>query len=393
MFGWRRRSEGFEWKEYVRTTVLVRRADRQRRLEDARLAAIEKVKNVADAGVDAGRAGASAAKSGVLQVLSFIGHALADIAIAIFWFFVRWVRFAWGVTKDALSALLKPLQAAIQIPANAARDKIKLMPDVARKFPIKAHHLISAALVLGLIYVGGPMLRSADGISAPGLDISSGTTSAAAPIDAAHQVTISNEISGSAAALTGDTLRVDRTLVRLEGVEAPPSAQPCYRENGRRWNCASAARAALNKLVRGRQVRCTASGQDQEGRTLAHCLTDGSKDIATDLVRDGYVFATDTSFFSSLAGDESTAREAKRGIWQGEIVRPQEWRDEAWETAKRGAPDGCPIKGVVRASTKIYALPWSDAYADARVRPEKGGRWFCSEDDAKAAGFAPWDKS
>ena len=39
MFGWRRRSEGFEWREYVRTTVLVRRADRQRRIEDVRVAA------------------------------------------------------------------------------------------------------------------------------------------------------------------------------------------------------------------------------------------------------------------------------------------------------------------------------------------------------------------
>ena len=47
MFGWRRRSEGFEWREYVRTTILVRRADRQRRVEDVRVAALEKVKHAA----------------------------------------------------------------------------------------------------------------------------------------------------------------------------------------------------------------------------------------------------------------------------------------------------------------------------------------------------------
>ena len=111
-------------------------------------------------------------------------------------------------------------------------------------------------------------------------------------------------------------------------------------------------------------------------------------------MRDGYVFATDNSFFSSLGSEESAARDAKRGIWQGEVVRPQEWRDQAWDAAKRDAPDGCPIKGVVmRASMKIYALPWSAAYAKARVRPERGGRWFCSEEDAKAAGFSPADKS
>lgn len=387
MFGWRRRSEGFEWKEYVRTTILVRRADRQRRIEDARVAAIEKVKNVADAGVDAGRAGAFAAKSGVKRVLAFIGQAIADIAIAIFWGIVRWVSFGWNVLKDAASALLTPLRSAIQIPADAARAKLKLMPDVARKSPIKAHHLISAGVVLLLIYVGGPMLRSADGISTSDLNISTGS------IDASHQITISNEISGTAAALTGDTMRLDGMIVRLAGIEAPASAQPCHRANGRRWNCAAAARFGLNKLVRGHKVTCTSSGQDDGGRTLASCVIDGSQDVATMLVRDGYVFATDKSFFGSLGSDEGSARDAKRGIWQGEVLRPQDWRDQTWEAAKRDAPDGCPIKGVIRASAKIYALPWSDAYAKARVRTARGERWFCSEDDAKAAGFAPWGKS
>lgn len=387
MFGWRRRSEGFEWKEYVRTTILVRRADRQRRIEDVRVAAIEKVRNVADAGVDVGRAGASAAKSGVRRVLAFIGHAIADVSIAIFWATARWVSFSWSVLKDAAGALLAPLRRAIQIPAEAARDKLKLMPDIARKFPIKAHHVISAGLFLLLIYVGGPMLRSADGIGAADLNISTGS------IDASHQITVSNEISGAAAALTGDTMRVDGTLVRLAGVEAPASAQPCYRANGKRWNCASAARLGLSKIVRGQNLTCTSSGQDDSGQTLASCVIEGAKDVATMLVRDGYVFATDKSFFGSLSSDEESAREAKRGIWQGEVLRPQDWRAQTWEAAKREAPDGCPIKGVIRASAKIYALPWSDAYGKARVRPARGERWFCSEDEAKAAGFAPWDKS
>ncbi|RUO98673.1 thermonuclease family protein [Hyphomicrobium sp.] len=393
MFGWRRRSEGFEWKDYVRTTVLVRRADRQRRIEDARVAAIEKVKNVADAGVDAGLAGAAAAKNGFFRALSVIGWTIADVAIAVFWLLARWARFGWNVVKDALLGILAPLGPMTRVAADAVREKLSILPALAKKSPLQAHHLITAALVLGLIYIGGPMLRSADGISAPVLNIGSD-----APVDAAaggssHRVTVSNVISGAAAALSGDVLRVDGTLVRLEGIEAPAAAQPCYRDNGRRWNCAFAARAALNKVVRGHQVTCTASGQDSDGRTLAHCLVDGSNDIAVGLVRDGYAFATDTSFFGSLSSEESSAKEAKRGIWQGEVVRPQAWRDQAWEAAKRDAPDGCPIKGVVRASAKIYALPWSEAYAEARVRTDRGGRWFCSEDEAKAAGFAAWDKS
>ena len=84
MFGWRRRSEGFEWREYVRTTILVRRADRQRRVEDARVATLEKVKHARDAGVEAGRAGAAFAGSQLSKFFSFIGSALLDLLVAAF---------------------------------------------------------------------------------------------------------------------------------------------------------------------------------------------------------------------------------------------------------------------------------------------------------------------
>ena len=58
--------------------------------------------------------------------------------------------------------------------------------------------------------------------------------------------------------ITGDLMRVGGMLVRIEGVEAPAPSQPCYRPNGRRWGCAAAARAGLDRIVRGRSVTCTA---------------------------------------------------------------------------------------------------------------------------------------
>jgi hypothetical protein len=104
------------------------------------------------------------------------------------------------------------------------------------------------------------------------------------------------------------------------------------------------------------------------------------------LVQHGYVFAV-RSFFGQLNETEDAARAAKKGIWQGKVQRPQEWRDQQWQDAARTAPDGCPIKGVVRASSKYYALPWSAGYSRTKVRTDRGGRWFCSEDEARAAGF------
>lgn len=76
MFGWRRRSEGFEWREHVRTTVLVRRADRQRRIDDVREAAIAKVQDVGNRGLEVGKAGVDAAAGVASNAASKAGHGL-----------------------------------------------------------------------------------------------------------------------------------------------------------------------------------------------------------------------------------------------------------------------------------------------------------------------------
>ena len=68
-------------------------------------------------------------------------------------------------------------------------------------------------------------------------------------------------------------------------------------------------------------------------------------------------------------------------------MRPGDWRAQVWEEAKKAAPDGCPIKGYVRASNRTYAMPWSTGYEDGKIRTVKGDRWFCSEEEARSAGF------
>lgn len=399
LFGWRRRSEGFEWREYVRTTVLVRRADRQRRIEDARAAAVDKVKHAADAGAEAGRAGVSFAGSHISRFFAFLGNVLLDLAVAIFYVSGRWFKFIGSVIADAFGAVFAPLTRFLRAKGEAAASKLKgvglktpqwsarmpampSMPDFARRIPFNPQYVVLGLAALGLIYFGGPILRSADGLNLA--DMSSGVSTGS--------VTVATEISGSSFAVNGEVLRVDGALVRLEGIEAPETGQPCYRANGKKWDCARAARMGLSRLVRRKAVTCTPSGHDADGRVLARCTIGGDTDVATEAVRHGYVFAVG-SFFNSLSAEEKEARVAKAGIWQGNVQRPQEWRDQAWEDAKQAAPDGCPIKGFVRSSTKIYALPWAPEYNRARVRTDRGERWFCSEDEAKAAGFTSSSRS
>ena len=60
MFGWRKKPEGFEWHQYIRTTIKVRRENRRRRIEDAKHAAAQQV-SAAGAALAAGSKAAGAA--------------------------------------------------------------------------------------------------------------------------------------------------------------------------------------------------------------------------------------------------------------------------------------------------------------------------------------------
>ena len=51
-------------------------------------------------------------------------------------------------------------------------------------------------------------------------------------------------------------------------------------------------------------------------------------------------------------------------------------------------PAGCEIKGNVNSKKeKIYHVPGSRDYERTDVKAEEGDRWFCTEDEATAAGF------
>ena len=60
MFGWRKRNDGFEWREYVRTTILVRRRDRRERVGQAAKDAVHNLKAAGARGAAASAVGAQA---------------------------------------------------------------------------------------------------------------------------------------------------------------------------------------------------------------------------------------------------------------------------------------------------------------------------------------------
>ena len=185
-----------------------------------------------------------------------------------------------------------------------------------------------------------------------------------------------------------DTLDVDGTRYRINGIDAPEAAQKYKTERGKSWACGDAATNALYALTNGKTVYCKTLATDSYGRDIARCYADG-RDIAASLVRQGMAWAF-LKFADEYEHLQNEARTKKRGIWRGPSEPAWIYRQTKWADAKQQAPKGCPIKGNISANGKIYHPPWSKWYSRTKINTSKGERWFCNEEEAvKAAWRAP----
>lgn len=133
-----------------------------------------------------------------------------------------------------------------------------------------------------------------------------------------------DEILGRASVIDGDSIEVRGTRIRIAGIDAPESDQVCTRGDGSPYRCGGAAAAFLDRMLEGRTVGCRANGTSYD-RIVASCDV-GGVDVGAAMVSAGW--AVDYARYSRgrYAADESRARSVAAGIWQGEFVRPDEWR-------------------------------------------------------------------
>ncbi len=140
-----------------------------------------------------------------------------------------------------------------------------------------------------------------------------------------------------------------------------------------------------DKIVR-RPVTCDDLGRDRYDRIIARCIVAG-EDLEDWMVV--YVWAVAYSRYSlDYVAQEAAAQAAQRGIWASEFVKPWEWRRGKRLATSDNAPGQCRIKGNINAKgERIYHVPDGEWYDRTRIYPSKGERWFCSEAEAKAAGW------
>ena len=200
-------------------------------------------------------------------------------------------------------------------------------------------------------------------------------------------------LSGRARVVDGDTLDVGGVRIRLHGVDAPESRQTCV-AGGRRWACGERATRALAGLVGGRTVSCEERDRDRYGRAVAVCRV-GGRDVNAWMVSQGLALAY-RRYSRDYVGEEASARDARLGMWRGDFVPPWDWRRGERLAGNRSAAtsaadSGCRIKGNIgRDGQRIYHVPGGQFYERTRIDTSRGERWFCTEAEARAAG---WRKS
>ena len=208
-------------------------------------------------------------------------------------------------------------------------------------------------------------------------------------LDALAQGSAGATISEPARVVDGDTLEVRGTRVRLHGIDAPESKQRC-RARGRTWSCGREAARALARRIGARTVACEERDLDRYGRVVAVCRV-GGRDVNAWMAAEGWAFAY-RKYSRDYVGEETAARAAKRGVWRGDVVAPWDWRRGerlAGEgTAAQQGGGRCAIKGNIgKGGTRIYHVSGGRFYDRTRIDTSKGERWFCTEAEARAAGW------
>ena len=192
--------------------------------------------------------------------------------------------------------------------------------------------------------------------------------------------------------IDGDTLQVGTVRIRLQGIDAPETNQDCRTEHGQPWHCGAWVKQAARTRYEGKRAVCTDLGTDRYGRMIATCEVEG-QDIGARFVEDGLAFAY-RKYSTRYVAFEPDAKRRDVGLWAMQVQNPAQFRRvqaDAKGTQQKPVDSSCNIKGNISAKgVRIYHVPGQKYYSKTRISPNKGERWFCSETEARRAG---WRKS
>ena len=168
----------------------------------------------------------------------------------------------------------------------------------------------------------------------------------------------------------GDTFETkEDRVVRLDMLDAPDLD-----------NCGGQeAKKELEKLVRGKPLYIKVRYVDNYKRLVSNVYTINGL-VNEQLVKSGWAraYLREDPEKTKIEAASKYARDNHLGIYSPMCLSLEP--DKA----------GCVIKGNVRPSykTKLYTLPGCESYNITIVQKDQGDQWFCTEAEAKKAGFS-----
>ena len=124
-------------------------------------------------------------------------------------------------------------------------------------------------------------------------------------------------LCGPAYIVDGDTLVIQKTQIRLFGVDAPEINHPYGKK----------AKWALVSLCKGKSVTADIVERDSYGRTVAKCTLEDGRDLSAEMVKQG--LAIDWEKFSGGKYRPLETPDARRRLWLADAR--QKGRLHVWE--------------------------------------------------------------
>jgi len=192
--------------------------------------------------------------------------------------------------------------------------------------------------------------------------------------------------------IDGDTIVIEDDIeIRLIGVDAPEQGECFYQE----------ATDALTELIEGKNIyiKKDVSGKDNFGRLLRYIFVANENSFVDNLFVNKYLIekgyaglmpaTQDKEYRGILEYARNQARLQNIGIWsvcereqESENTHPLEADDQPIDS-------NCVIKGNISKDGygKTYFIVGCANYKRTKIDFSKGEAYFCTEEEAEAAGF------
>ncbi|PSL20530.1 thermonuclease family protein [Shimia abyssi] len=133
-------------------------------------------------------------------------------------------------------------------------------------------------------------------------------------------------LSGAAWIIDGDTITIQKTQVRLFGIDAPELNHPYGQK----------AKWALHKLCKGQTIRAHVTDVDHHGRTVAKCYLPDGRDLSAEMVKMG--MAIDWPKYSGKLYTHLETHDARKKLFLADAR--QKGRMDIWYQFERRQRQG-----------------------------------------------------